>query len=40
MGHIFGLMVNSSEDMEFTVRVSFLEIYNEKIQDLLERKNY
>lgn len=38
MSHIFGLMLNSSEDIEFTVKVSFLEIYNEKLQDLLDRK--
>ena len=38
--NLFALMLNSSNDIEFTVRVSFLEIYNEKIQDLLDRKYF
>lgn len=39
METVFEYIVNASEDIEFTVKVSFLEIYKEKIQDLLDRKN-
>ena len=35
---VFNLIMNASEDIEFKVKLSFLEIYNEKIQDLLNRK--
>lgn len=38
MKHVFNLIMNSSEDIEFNVKVSFLELYNEKLQDLLDRK--
>jgi kinesin family protein 5 len=31
--------MNASEDIEFSVKVSFLELYNEKLQDLIDRKN-
>jgi len=40
MRYLFDLIMNSSEDIEFNVKVSFLELYNEKLQDLLDpRKN-
>jgi kinesin family protein 5 len=40
MEYVFELINNASTDLEFTVKCSFLEIYNEKIQDLLDpRKN-
>lgn len=35
---IFDRMLNAPEDVEFSMRVSFLEIYNEKIRDLLDPK--
>jgi len=38
MSHLFSLILNSSENIEFHVKVSFLELYNEKLQDLLDRK--
>ena len=38
MESIFNLIFNASEDIEFQVKVSFLEIYNEKINDLLDCK--
>jgi len=38
MEYIFELIKNSSSDIEFSVKCSYLEIYNEKIQDLLDRK--
>jgi kinesin family protein 5 len=34
---IFDTIVNSSSDLEFTVKVSFMEIYMERIKDLLNR---
>jgi hypothetical protein len=40
MEYVFNLIRDASIDIEFTVKCSFLEIYNEKIQDLLDpRKN-
>ena len=36
MDTIFDLILNAPEEMEFTVRCSFLEIYKEKINDLLD----
>jgi kinesin family member 5 len=36
MDSLFEGMVNASESTEFTLRVSFLEIYLERIQDLLD----
>ncbi|EAR93752.2 kinesin motor catalytic domain protein (macronuclear) [Tetrahymena thermophila SB210] len=36
MDRVFETILNSSEDLEFQIRVSFLEIYNEKVQDLLD----
>jgi len=38
MDSVFDHIVNADENLEFTVKISFLEIYNEKIQDLLDRK--
>lgn len=38
MGHLFELILNSSAEIEFNVKVSFLELYNEKLHDLLDRK--
>lgn len=37
MDSVFDIIMNASEDLEFQIRVSFLEIYNEKVQDLLDR---
>ena len=34
----FDKIADSPEDVEFAIRVSFLEIYNEKIRDLLDPK--
>ena len=34
---IFDTIVLSSSDLEFTVKVSFMEIYMEKVKDLLQR---
>jgi kinesin family protein 5 len=39
MDYIFEAIDQSGEDIEFSVKCSFLEIYNEKIQDLLDRKS-
>ena len=38
MDFIFECISDSSSDNEFSVKASYLEIYNEKIQDLLDRK--
>lgn len=35
---VFNRIENSSENMEFAVKVSFCEIYNERIKDLLDPK--
>ena len=37
MEYIFEMIQNADEDTEFSVKCSFFEIYNEKIQDLLDR---
>jgi kinesin family protein 5 len=37
MEYVFELIQNSSHDIAFSVKCSYLEIYNEKIQDLLDR---
>ena len=37
MEYIFELITKASLDIEFSVKCSYLEIYNEKIQDLLDR---
>lgn len=34
MDKIFENIFKSSGDIEFTIKVSFMEIYNERIQDL------
>lgn len=39
MDTVFEYIINANENLEFTVKISFLEIYNEKIQDLLDRNN-
>ncbi len=38
MEYIFDVIKMADEDIEFSVKCSFFEIYNEKIQDLLDRK--
>ena len=38
MDKIFDLIIESDENIEFTIKTSMLEIYNEKIQDLLDTK--
>ena len=35
--HIFGHIAKAEEDIKFLVRVSYLEIYNEKVRDLLAK---
>ena len=35
---IFDNILNAPEEVEFTVKVSMVEIYNEKIKDLLDPK--
>ena len=37
---IFNNILNSSSDIEFTVKVSYMEIYMEKIRDLLNRIHF
>ena len=36
--HIFDSILNSSSNLEFTVNVSFMEIYMERIRDLLDSR--
>lgn len=36
MVQVFESIAKASEEIEFTVKCSYLEIYNEKIQDLLD----
>lgn len=38
VGGIFSKIETAPEEVEFTVKVSFIEIYNEKIRDLLDPK--
>ena len=38
VGGIFDRIQNAAEEIEFTVKVSMIEIYNEKIRDLLDPK--
>ena len=33
--HIFGHIAKAEDDLKFLVRVSYLEIYNEEVRDLL-----
>ena len=37
VSHVFEQIAMANSDMEFTVKVSMIEIYMEKIQDLLDR---
>ena len=37
---IFTKIQSQPEDIEFVMKVSFVEIYNEKIKDLLDPKKY
>lgn len=36
MDEVFDMILSANEKFEFTIRVTMLEIYNEKIQDLLD----
>lgn len=36
--NLFDLIANSDKDIEFTIKCSYLEIYMEKIMDLLDAK--
>lgn len=36
--YLFEKIAEADEDTEFSVKVSYLEIYREKVQDLLDRK--
>lgn len=38
MDETFAMISKASDKFEFTIRVTMLEIYNEKIQDLLDSK--
>lgn len=38
MDEVFVMIENAAEKFEFTIKVSMLEIYNERIQDLLDSK--
>lgn len=40
MERLFQLIEEASSTLEFSIKASFLEIYNEKIHDLLDRKEY
>ena len=40
MEFVFESILNASEKIEFKVKISYLELYNEKIQDLLDGKIY
>lgn len=35
---VFGHIFTMDENLQFHIKVSFYEIYNEKIRDLLDRK--
>ena len=37
---LFNIINNTSDDIEFSVKCSFIEIYNEKILDLLDRISF
>lgn len=37
--YLFKCIEGADADIEFNIKCSFLEIYMEKIQDLLDRKN-
>lgn len=36
--NLFELIANADKDIEFTIKCSYLEIYMEKIMDLLDAK--
>ena len=36
MDEVFEMIMAADENLEFTIRCSMLEIYNEKIRDLLD----
>lgn len=36
METIFNMILNASEDNEYHIKVSMVEIYNEKVNDLLD----
>ena len=36
VSYVFGMIENASEEIEFTVKVSMIEIYMEKIRDLID----
>ena len=36
--NLFALIENADKDIEFTIKCSYLEIYMEKIMDLLDAK--
>ena len=38
VGGVFSRIEHAPEEIEFTVKVSMIEIYNEKIRDLLNPK--
>lgn len=38
MDEVFDMILSANEKFEFTIRVTMLEIYNEKIQDLLDSR--
>lgn len=38
MDEVFEMIMAASDKFEFTIRVTMLEIYNEKIQDLLDSR--
>ena len=38
MEFVFDSIINASEDIEFKVKISYLELYNEKIHDLLDSR--
>lgn len=38
MDRVFEVIFDANTNLEFTLKVSFMEIYNEKIQDLLDCK--
>ncbi len=38
MDFVFDFIINADENIEFQVKCSFMEIYNEKIQDLIDCK--
>jgi len=40
IGEIFNAIDHASDNLEFTVKVSFFEIYMERVNDLLERTSF